>query len=287
MSGLALGLILTSAFLHAYWNLLLKRAGGGPTFIWLLTTTSVVLLTPPTIFVAYRESFRFTVENVVLMSGTAVMHLVYFVVLQLAYRHGDLSLVYPLARGVGPLVSTAGAILILGERPSGLALFGVFLVISGVVLLTLQRREPSLQRKVRPAIAYGLACGLCIATYTVWDKYAVSTANIPPLVLELYAEVGISVLLLPLAARDWPGVRTLWRTQRGLITTIAILAPTSYILVLTAMQFTPLSYVASAREISILIGAILGTRFLGEESSFRRIVAAAAMVCGVIALTVG
>ena len=97
----------------------------------------------------------------------------------------------------------------------------------------------------------------------------------------------VSLLLLPIALHRWPQVKESWNSYRAQALGIAVLGPLSYLLILHAMSFTPVSYVAPAREISILIGAFLGTRLLGEAHSVRRLVAAAVMVLGVIALAVG
>src|SRR5438067_2544253 len=94
------------------------------------------------------------------------------------------------------------------------------------------------------------------------------------------SNVGRSFLLLPLAAQRWDQVKAEWTTKPGYVLAVAVLIPFSYILVLTAMAFTPVSYVAPAREISILVGTIFGSRLLGEGHSVRRVAAGGAMVVG-------
>ena len=286
MNSIALLLVLCAALVHATWNLLIKRSGGGPVFLWMFTTLASVVLVPSSILLLVIRPDKLTLLGVVFIAGTTLLHLFYFLALQRGYRSGDLSLVYPLARGLGPTLATLGAMIFLGERPSGLALVGLLLVVLGTVLLAYRGRDAT-GRDPRAGIVYGVITGVLIATYTVWDKFAVSDLNVPPLVLESFACCGISLMLTPHALARWVEVKSVWRKNRTEVIGVAILAPLSYILVLTAMSFTPLSYVAPTREISILFAAMLGTRFLGEGQATRRMIAAASMVCGVIALALG
>ncbi|MCZ7571870.1 MAG: DMT family transporter [Ardenticatenaceae bacterium] len=283
MTGLALTLILTSAFIHATWNLLAKRVGGGVPFTWLFFGLTAAIYTPLAAAVMIRQQPRLSGFELLFVGGSASMHVVYFLALQRGYRVGDLSLVYPLARGTGPLLATTAAVLFLGEHPSPLALAGAGLVGIGVFALTADRlvlRGP----KVRGATGYGLLTGTIIATYTLWDKHAVSALLIPPLLYDYGSNVIRTVLLTPFVLRRWDEVRLEWRSHRLEALGVACLSPLSYILVLTAMVFTPVSHVAPAREISILIGTFMGARLLEEGSAGRRIVAASAMMLGVVAL---
>lgn len=298
LSSTAVGLILISAFLHAVWNLLAKRAGvGGAVFVWLFTACSSALLWPVAVYVWVSQRPTFGWLGFGFMCGTAILHLVYFVVLQRGYRAGDLSLIYPLARGTGPTLATILAVVILGERPSAATVGGLLLVVAGVLLLTwrLGPRKNATgtaaagesDASTREAIKWGFLCGVCIATYSVWDKYAVSEINVPPILLELFTNFGVCLMLTPHALARRDEVRSVWRNHRREVFGVAILAPVSYIMILTAMSFTPLSSVAPSREISILIGAVLGAKFLGEGHTKRRLIAAGTMVCGVVVLAVG
>ena len=139
----------------------------------------------------------------------------------------------------------------------------------------------------RDAVGYALITGLFIAAYTLWDKQAVSHFAIMPMVLEWGANVGRAILLTPFAVGYSEETIIEWREHKWEAIAVAILIPLSYILVLTAMSFTPVSYVAPAREISILIGTVLGARLLAEGDGRRRLLAASAMVLGVVGLAVG
>ncbi|HET7481029.1 MAG TPA: DMT family transporter [Rubrobacteraceae bacterium] len=287
MTSLALALVLAAAVFHATWNLFAKRVGdGGAPFVWLFGALSALIYAPLAAVVVFVERPHFGPMELLFMGGSGVLHLGYFVLLQRGYATGDLSLVYPLARGTGPLLATAAAIALLGERPSALALCGVALIAVGVFLLT---REPGSVRGAgfgRAAI-YGLLTGGFIAAYTLWDKHAVSALLIPPLLQSWATTVVTTALISPLAFRHRGKVRALWRTHKFEAIGVGVLSPLSYILVLTALVFTPVSYVAPAREISILIGTAMGARLLAEGDTARRLVAASAMVAGVVALALG
>lgn len=286
MTPAALGLVLGAAFVHATWNLLAKRAGGGPAFIWLFGSVSAGLYAPLAAAVVVFVRPHIGAVQLVFLVGTAVLHLAYFLMLQSGYRTGDLSLVYPLARGTGPMLSAAAAILFLGERPTPVAMAGTVLVGAGIFLLTgnpKSLRDPGARR----AVGFALLTGACVAAYTLWDKRAVSVLGIPPLLLDWGSNFGRTVLVAPVALARFAAVREVWRGHRREVILVAILTPLSYILVLTAMVFTPVSYVAPAREISILVGTAMGARFLDERHGPRRLVAAGAMVLGLIALAIG
>lgn len=286
MTGLAIGLVLISAFLHATWNLLAKRAGGGAPLVWLFDALTVVIFAPVILVSLFFEPAGFSLGAIGFMVVSATLHLAYFILLQRGYRFGDLSLVYPLARGTGPVLSTTIAIIILGERPSLLAIAGAFLVAASVFTLTggptkLAGKGP------RWAVGYGLLTGVFIAGYTLWDKEAVSAYHIPPL-LYYYGSVVVRMLLLsPYAWKVREQVHFEWTHHRFEALGVALLGTISYFLILSVLVFTPVSYVAPAREISILIGTIMGTRLLAEGDGLRRLPAALGMVVGVIALALG
>ena len=286
MTPAALGLVLGAAFIHATWNLLAKRVGGGPAFVWLFGSVSSLLYAPLAAAVVFVVRPHIGAMQLIFIVGTAVLHLVYFLMLQGGYRLGDLSLVYPLARGTGPMLSSAAAIVFFGERPTPLAIAGTLLVGMGIFLLA---GNPAALRGAgaRRAVGFAVLTGATIAAYTLWDKRAVSVLGIPPVLLDWGSNLGRTVLVAPVALARFDAVRAVWRAHRGEVILVALLTPMAYILVLTALVFTPVSYVAPAREISILVGTAMGARLLAEGDARRRMFAAGAMVLGVTALAVG
>jgi drug/metabolite transporter (DMT)-like permease len=284
MTAVALSLLLAAGFVHAGWNYLAKQAGGGPVFVWLFAGVSSLVYAPLAVMVFYGSRPSIGLPELGVIVATIVVHLIYFLLLQRGYRVGDLSLVYPLARGTGPALSMALAIVLFQERPTILAIVGGLLVAGGVFALA---GGSATRLRSRKAVGYGLLTGVAIATYTLVDKLGVSTYRIPPLLLVYAIDVGRVILLAPIALRRWDEAQREWRRHRRQIVAIGILCPLSYILVLTALVTTPVSYIAPAREVSILIGTVMGTRWLSEGDARRRIPAALAIVCGVVALAIG
>lgn len=287
MSATALGLILVAAVLHATWNLAAKRSGGGLAFVWLTGLCSFVFYVPALAAYAAWRPLPAPDATWLVMIGSGLLKTGYALLLQLGYRHGDFSLVYPLARGTGPLLATAAAIAVFGERPSPLALAGGGLVVASVFFLTGGgRATPATVRSAR-GLAYGFLCGCCIAGYTVWDQRAVAHLGLPPPLYDAGTQAVMCLVLAPFALRRRPEVATTWNGSRREVLTVALLGPAAYVLVLFAMTTTPVSLVAPAREVSILIGTFLGAKVLGEADAGRRLLAAGGMVAGVIALALG
>lgn len=286
MTAAALALVLGSALVHATWNLLAKRSQGGLAFVWLLSVFTAVIYAPVAAVYVWLERPVLSAAHAGAALVSSAIHVGYFLCLQRGYRVGDLSLVYPLARGTGPALATVLAIAVLGERPSPPALLGAGLVVLSVLVLT---GNPAVGRAATPAILYGLATGAFIGLYTVWDGYAVRVLGAPPVIFTYMGEVGRLVLLAPLMlARIGPGepART-WHESRWEVLGVAALSPLAYIMVLTAMTFTAVSLVAPAREVSILVGSVFGAVLLREGFSGRRLLGAAGMVAGVVLLATG
>lgn len=288
MSPLALGLVLLAAFCHATWNYAAKRSGGGLPFVWLTGLVSLCFFVPlATAYVLWTGS-GIPASAWPVIVGSGLIKMAYAIMLQRAYRHGDFSLVYPLARGTGPLFSSLAAIVLYHERPTPLALAGGGIIIASIFSLTGGHKLLHTDRAhLRAGLLYGFICGCCIATLTVWDKHAVAHLHLPPLVYDCSTQLVLCVALAPFA---WPRraeAAAAWREHRWKVFAVALLAPVAYMLILTAMTFTPVSYIAPAREISILIGTFFGAKLLKEADAHRRLWAAAGMVAGVIALALG
>ena len=286
MSTLALALVLGAAFIHATWNFLLKRSGGGTVFVWWFATLSAMIYAPLTLAVVWWAQPALGWMHFALMFASAALHTAYYMLLDRGYRSGDLSLVYPLARGSGPLITVLCAVLLLQERPSGVAVVGALLIGCGAVLLTGNLRQLK-GRGSLPAVGFALLTGCMIASYTLVDKIAVAAYLVPPILQDWVANLGRVVLMTPMVLGFKGELRPTWQHAKKDIVAVAVLCPLSYILVLTAMVFTPVSYVAPAREISILIATIMGTQLLAEGDAARRLTAATAMVAGIACLALG
>ncbi|WP_068770619.1 DMT family transporter [Termitidicoccus mucosus] len=301
MTPAALGLLLVAAMLHATWNYWAKRAGGGLPFVF-LTGLVICAAYVPAVAVYWflkRPGLPWAgAAGVMFVSGA--LKTGYSLYLQRGYRAGDFSLIYPLARGTGPLLSTLAAVALLGERPPPAALAGGLVIIAGIFWLTGGTRWLGRGRAAAGASAggeeaarmrglaarYGVMSGVFIASYTLWDRHAVAGWLLPPLLYDAGTSFTQVALLTPFAWRRRAEVAREWREHRLNAFCVGLFSPASYVLVLTAMTFTPVSYVAPAREVSIIIGAFFGAKLLNEADARRRIVAAAVMAAG-IALLVG
>ena len=286
MTAAALALVLTAAVAHALWNFILKRSGGGIGFVWLFALLATIIYAPIALALLWYQRFDLGWLALGFILLSAVIHTAYFLMLDSGYRHGDLSVVYPVARATGPLLTVALAIVLLGERPGPLAIAGGCTIIAGAFYIsgTIARLRAGTPLR---GLSYALMTGCTIAAYTICDQRAVTYAAIPPILLHWGENFGRTLILAPMALKDRPAVRRAWQDHKKVALAAAILSPLAYILALTAMTFTPVSYIAPAREISIVIGAWLGTQVLGEADARRRMIAAAMMAVGMVGLAIG
>ena len=260
---------------------------GASSFVWLMSLSATVLYAPVVAASVLLSPPRLTPLDWVFMTGTGLLQVGYFLFLQSGYRLGDLSLVYPLGRGSGALLAALAGITLLGERPGTAGLTGIVLVVLGVLVLGAPVAPAMRGAQASRAVIFALVTGMFIASYTLWDKYAVSTLDVPPL-LQGYASLPVMALVLtPSALRHRDRTSRVWHRYRRQVAGAAVLSPLAYILVLIAMSFTAVSAVAPAREVSVLAGVVLGRRLLGEGSLARRLAAAAAISAGIICIAVG
>ena len=285
MSALAFVLVFGAAVSHAAWNIIahgISRAG--TPFLWWGAVASTVVwigAVPFTGGLGAEDLGSFALGVVV----SAALHVAYMTVLQRGYREGNLSTVYATARGTGPFLSVIIAVLLLGERPSAIALGGVAAVIVGVVAIGLvDRGSAGRSGRIDPGILFGLLTGVAIAVYTIWDAHAVRTWNLSPVAFM----VGTTLLQVPFYSiavrRRWGAVWALGRTQWRRILVFGVLSPLSYILVLTAIQIAPVALVAPLREVSVVLVSLFGVLVLRESRPGWRIAASLVVVAGIVLL---
>ncbi len=282
MTMFGFGLVLAAAFCHAIWNFFVKRLNDGPELVWLFSLISVGLYLPVAIIILITTASSFGFRQVAFIAGSAMLHLGYFLLLQQGYRRGDLSLVYPTARATGPLLSTTLAVVLLGEKMTYQIAAGGVAIILGVLFLTGGFKQGG--KKIGTSILFGLGVGILISSYTVWDAFSVSALMVPPLLLDYASSIGRTILLAPIAARRKKLVSGYWQEHRLGVIAIAVFSPLAYILVLYALTFTPVIYVAPTREVSVLITVLMGSVWLGEGDLRRRMLWATLIVFGVALL---
>jgi drug/metabolite transporter (DMT)-like permease len=294
MTPLALALVLAAALCHATWNLVAKKSGGGGNFFVLMGSILVTILwLPVVIWTGYQEVSHWGWTAWAMLSASAVVHVLYFRSLLHGYAVSDLTVVYPVARGSGPLLSSIGALLLMGEHMSVLSGIGALLVVAGVFLIAggpglwREAHDPSKRERVKRGLLWGAITGGFIAGYTVIDGYAVKVLLISPILVDYVGNVLRVPVMLPFALRDPSGFMQAFRQQWKAAVVIATLGPLSYIMVLYAVRLAPLSHVAPAREVSMLFAALLGGQLLGEGDRVVRLVGAACIALGVVGLAFG
>jgi drug/metabolite transporter (DMT)-like permease len=289
MPPTALALVLTAALLHALWNVAAKKAGGNHHFALLTVLITVMLWAPVALWFGVGEWQRWGWAEWATLGGSAIVHSLYFTVLLTGYRKSDLTVVYPVARGSGPLLASIGAVLVLGETITLLGAAGILAVCGGVFLIAGGPRlfrggDSAAQRKALAGVRWGAMTGALIAAYTVIDGYAVKVLLIGPVLVDYVGNVLRVPVLAHAALRDWRGFVGASRAQWKHALVVSALGPLAYILVLYAVTMAPLSHVAPAREVSMLFAALIGGRLLGEGDRALRLVGAAFIAAGVIAL---
>jgi drug/metabolite transporter (DMT)-like permease len=276
---IALSLILFSAAIHAVVNILTKRADDKYAMRLLIGVSSAVLVAP--------WLFLFPLPHgraVWLLIATAFVHAIYELLLVRSYESAAFSAVYPVARGTGPLFTALGAIFLLGEHPSTLALAGIVLVCGGVIAIGLSHRGSD---GVARGFAFALGTGLTIGTYTVIDATGVRSVPEPlTYVLWFFVMHGLSVLVTAPGIRGRAVVieaRRQWRL--GVL--LGALSIATYGSAMLAYRFGATAQLAALRETSVLFGTALAMSFLGERMTFRRWLAAATIAAGAILLQSG
>jgi len=282
---LAVAFVLLAAVTHATWNLAAKRAAACRHFVWLYSTLSVVLYAPVIAWIVATTRPVFGATHWLALAGTAVLHIGYSLMLQAGYRTSDMSLVYPIARGTGPLLAFVLAVWLLNERVTALSIAGVALVVAGIVLVS--GMLSSAHRAPRAGVLFGVGTGMFTAAYTINDGWAVKVLLISPFIVDYAGNVVRSLALTPRAWLDRDAVRRELREYARPVMTVSLLGPLGYVLVLSAMQLAPVSHVAPARELSTLIGTYLGARVLREAVAPARLLGAACIVAGVVSLALG
>ncbi|HRM48123.1 MAG: EamA family transporter [Alicycliphilus sp.] len=293
MSLNAFALIILAGLIHAVWNIAAKKAGGDARFAFFTAVLMMLVWAPLGWWLGRSAVPLWGAREWAIVALSGVLHVLYYVVLLRGYRKADLTVVYPLARGTGPLVTALVAVTLLGERLSLTAVLGIAGVVAGVFLIAggpgLLRagRDEQARRLVRKGMQYGVLTGLFIASYTVVDGYAVKVMLLSPILVDYMGNFVRVLVLAPVALRKPAELAPLWAAQWRFALLVAAVSPVAYVLVLFAMQSAPLSHVAPAREVSMLFAALLGGHLLGEGDRAARLAGALLIACGVVALALG
>jgi uncharacterized membrane protein len=284
VTTVAFAMVLAAAASHASWNFLLKVSGHKVAFLWSFGAVSFVAFAVPAGVFAYIDGID--ARGVMFGIVSAAIHGVYGLALARGYQIGDLSTVYPTARGMGLALIPPAAVVFLGENLSAGAGAGIGVVIVGIYLVQsnaggLRGLALPVRDFGRPAAGVALLTGVLVAAYSVWDKAALD--HLPPITLNQFAITGHVVVLAPLALGGRAeAARSEWRERRWSILAAGMLAFLGYMLILFALTTSRVSYVAPTRQVSIVLGALLGVVLLGEGYGPARVCGAVLIVAGAL-----
>jgi drug/metabolite transporter (DMT)-like permease len=277
-SDIAITLVLISAFMHATWNAVV-RAGSSRFMTLALVDGTALLICLAALPLVDVPSLQ--VWGYVLLS--VVLNTVYRLFLIKAYETGDFGQVYPVMRGVPPVLVALFSYFLLHEHLSFQALAGVLLICLGIISLTFVRRMTTLM--LRP-ILMAVGAGVFIASYTVVDAKGVrASETVLQYIIYLTVFQSIPIPLLAFLKARTQFVQAIARQWRvGMLGGVFYLA--SYGLVLFALSLDAVAKVSALRETSVIIGAIIAALFFRERFGWRRMLSALVIVCGIILIKV-
>lgn len=274
-------LALIAAAMHGTWNVMVKTSADPLITIYRSTVMGAVIMTPPALvaMAVTRPSINVAALGYAAVSGA--LEVTYMWLLSTAYGRGELSVVYPIARGTAPLIAVVIGLALLGERLSSAQLAGVGLLLAGILAVTLPQTSG---RATLPALLTGVA----IASYTAIDRVGVRLTA-PWLygwILIVLMAVGMFVTIRvseAMRGRPRDAARVSWRLAAG----IGVIMWTAYLLVLLALSLAPLAIIAPVRELAIVAVAIWGVWQLGERRAAPlKLAGAAATLVGVVLLAI-
>lgn len=274
-------LVLVSVFSHAGWNFLAKRAFNKDIFLGISKIAEVLMFAPPFAWLAASEGYDLSAWY--FMVGAAVLVFLYYLFLAQAYQRIDLSVAYPIARS-SSLFLPFLAYVFIGETINTTGALSVLLVTSGVLLIQMDSFSRDAFGRLysqfaRPGIIFALLTALAVASYTLWDKVAISHMH-PFLYLYSYTTLIALFYLLPLSRFSKESITAEWRSHKYSILLVGFLDIFTYALVLVALGMSKATYVGALRQLSLVVGVFLGWRFLREPVSIPRVVAVALLLLG-------
>ena len=276
MSTYLIGLVLLAAVMHASWNALVK-SGGTPEFSIAAYRGAgmLCLLALPFVPLPSAESFWF-------IAASVAVHNIYYFTLAQAYRSGDLSLVYPLFRGMAPVLVAIGAWLFVGEKLSVGGAVGIVIISTGLMSLALVGKRRG--QVTTTALAWGLVTSVFIAMYTVIDGYGARVSgNALSYILWLFTFEAVPIVIWLLVTRRQEWFAYL-KDSPGSIAVGAVISGVAYGLVIYAMSLGAIALVSSLRETSVIFAALIGALFLKEPFGRQRVLAAITVAAGVVLL---
>ena len=282
MSTLAIALLLTSATLHALWNLLLKQSTDKYiAMAWQVIISSVISLLAM-FFIGLPPR-----SMLLLVIISTILEAIYFGILTYAYNDHDFSIIYPVARGAAPALVVIWTALFLNEIPSAGGFFGILMIVIGLVIIgatsLLQNHNGKPQLR---GVALALSVALIISIYTLVDGYAVKHG--PALSYGLSLFILMPVFTTPLIVRHYGRELffEIFRDQPARLILVGFLGVIAYLLALFAYSIAPVNYSEAIREVSVVMGAFAGWYFLGEKMGKIRIIGAVIIFTGIVMIAI-
>lgn len=272
-------LVLSSAITHSVWNLFMKKSLHKESFLWLIQTIATVIFMP--FFLHEILTINWSIQKIALLLTSFVFQSVYLVLLTKAYKVGEMSQVYPMMRGSAALLIPLLSLVFYKEELTVSGWIGLGLIVIGLFALSGIFKN-RLDKKSVITIQITGGVGLSITGYTLVDKSILSFMT-PLGLLQIYNLAGFIALGIP-ALRS-KKIKQEWKINRWFIMIGAIMAPSSYLLFLMAMQYAPLSYISPIRELSIVFGSILAWIVLKEKQGKGRIGYSVIILLGIIIIS--
>ena len=290
MTGLAVVLVLISAFAHASWNTMVRRSDSPELTNWMMLSSGAVLASPFALFLLITRPPD--PIGWLFVAGTVALHIAYFFTLGRAYKHGDLSLVYPVARGLGLALIPIIGVTVLAETVSVFAAMGIALIFIGVVTVG-SSTGGGLKIWLKPrsmlsdrSVVFAVLTGVLIAAYSTFDKRGVE--HVEPIFYMFTLTLGSSLGILLLIGRNYAKqdftaeFRKHWKI--GLAG--GVLQFAAYALVLSAFRLSPVSYIGPFRELGIVFGVVMAVLILKESVTLNRAIGAGAIGTGAIVVAI-
>lgn len=278
----ALVLVLAAAAMHTGWNVIVKRVESKQVFTWWVLSIGSLVYLP---LLALHMPIPAGIWPYALSS--AVVEAVYYFTLIRAYTYGEFSLVYPVARGAAPALLALWAMLFLGERPRPAGMVGLALLLGGLLAVGSGQwwSQPKGVSLHSGGLGPALSTALCISIYSVIDGATVHLMAPAPYTVLVFGLTSIFVAPLVLRQYGYHGVVAVWCTDWLRILVVGILTLLTYMLVLQAYAIAHVSYVGALREVSIVLAALAGWRWLGESFGAVRTIGAIVIFCGILVIT--
>lgn len=274
MYSFAISLVICSGILHALWNYLTKISTNKNVFLWCISIVAAIALLPLLVMEWIRTDIP--PRGYALIAASMTLQGGYALLMSHAYKHGDMSQIYPVMRGTAVVFVPFVGVLFLGERLSLWGWTGVVFIIIGIVIMNIGIEPFS---RSQTGILFAFAVGLVITAYSIIDKLLLSYLS--PLALLQLSNMGFALVLIPSVFKTKGWVRDI-RDNRKLLLFGAVFSPGSYFLYLLALNIAPISHLAPLRESGTVFGVLLGIVILKEKYALQRMTAVAILAAGIL-----